>query len=238
MKKEVIQKIIDLTKTGKIKSFHYNNEYVVDLLNIKLFNLFDGKDIKISKKYVPLLKEFSIEEIRPFLLQEHNFNLITNNKFITFNISAHSAEQFLKRMLFIYIESEKFEFSIKMQKVYANYIDKIIDLLKQIHSKQISIETLVKEPVVHELLKIMLSNAESIDTSNLGRRRDKRALNYRNQRYKKFGTTIRYFNHPFMFVVQEDILKTVELYSSSEDCRHLNKITSTNEFYKWFQERF
>lgn len=228
---KVVNKIISLVNKCKIKSFTKNN-IIYDITNIKNFEYQEDDIIKVSNKYIHLLKEFYFEELAPFLNHNNNFNLITyKDKYITFNLSNHACEQILKRMIYIYVKGNKFEWSVRMQKIYNSYFDIIVEILK---NKNTDFD-LVNNKYVLDIIKAILKGSKVFTLEKSGRHRDKKSFIRRD---KNQGKALRYFNHPFMFIVQDDYLKTVELYSSSEDCRHLNKETSDNNFYNWFNKKF
>lgn len=228
---KILEKISKLTKECKIKSF-IKNDLVVDFTNINKIEFKEDDIIKISNKYIYLLKEFSFEDLKPFLNHSNNFNFITyKNKYITFNLSNHACEQLLKRMIYIYVKGNKFEWSVRMQNIYNNYLDIIVNILK---NKETYFDLINNEHVI-KIVKALLNGSEVFTLEKSGRYRDKKSFIRRDNLN---GKAVRYFNHPFMFIVQDDYLKTVELYSSSEDCRHLNKVTSGKEFYSWFNKKF
>lgn len=230
-KVNLLVKLTNLTKEGKIKSFLKNN-LIVDITNINKIKYKEDDIIKISNKYIHLFKDYSFEELKPFLNHSNNFNLITHKeKYITFNLSNHACEQLLKRMIYIYVKGNKFEWSVRMQNIYNTYLDIIVNILK---NKEIEFD-LINNRYVIEIIESLLNGSEVFTLDKSGRHRDKKSFIRRDNLN---GKAVRYFNHPFMFIVQDDYLKTVELYSSSEDCRHLNKETTGKEFYSWFNKKF
>lgn len=227
MKLEIINKIIELTEYGKIKSFQSNGK-LYDILNIKSFNKTDN--IALSNKYIHLLKEFNMDDLKEVFTHNNDFNLVTStDKYITFKLTHHACEQLLKRMIYIYVESIKFEWSVRMKTIFNDSFDNIIDLLKN------NTQDLNTNPFVINLIKSLLNNSEVFTLDKSGRHRDVKSFIRRD---KENGKTLRYFNHPFLFIIHEDFLKTVELYSSSEDCRHLNKFTGSTKFCGWLYNKF
>lgn len=232
IKDVIIEDIVTLTKQIKIKSFSFN-DIVIDFQNIHEYEdkLYDKDSvIKVSNKYIPLLK-YKFNDLKEFMTSDHNFHMINNKeKHLSFNITNHASIQLLRRMLYIYIKSDKFEWSSTMKTFFIEHLDDIIALLKE--SK--NIKDFSTNEFLSSTIELLLYNATVFNPDNVGRDRDRLAFARRD---KKNQGTIRYFNHPFMFIVQEGILKTVELYSSSEDCRHFNKETSDDRtFNRWFKQ--
>lgn len=233
IKQIIFNKIYDYVKNGKIKSITINNK-IYDLLNIKEYIYNKDDKIQVSNKYIHLLKEFSFIELKSFLNHSNNFNMITyKDRYITFKLSNHACEQLLKRMIYIYVKGNKFEWSVRMQELYNKYFDIILEILKNYLNNQDT--DLVNNKDINDILSLILNGSEVFTVDKTGRFRDKKSFIRRDN---KKGKALRYFNHPFMFVIHDDYLKTVELYSSSEDCRHLNKDTSGKEFYNWFNKKF
>ena len=225
MKEQITKTIIELTKACKIKSFTYNGE-VRDFINCTK-NMIEPYDIKVSNKYIPLLaKQYELEDLKPFTTQNNNFHVIKGDKFITFEVSHHSALQFLKRFVYIYLYTQtKFALSAGMEKLFANNIDEAITMLIDETFHDIG-----SNQFIHYLIAEFIKGSKNFDVENVGRRRDTLAFNHRNEQYDK---TTRYFNHPFLFVIDNNTLKTVELYSASLDCRDLNKFTCGKQFKYW-----
>lgn len=227
----IIEKIKELTKQIKIKSVNVNDK-VLDFRNIDKIHSSDV--ISISNKYIPLLSEFDMNELKDFFTHDNNFSVITNSgKYVTFNLTHHAVEQFIKRFIYIYLTNDKFEFSTEMNIIYSEYFDYILNVL---HTLNEDVYLNEDEKLIN-LIKLVINNSEFFDyEKSTGRWRDKLAFI---RRETEMINTIRYFNHPFMFIIQDNICKTVELYSSSQDCRHLNKFTGdTKRFTSWLRKKF
>lgn len=226
----ILQRIIELTKSLKIKSINVNGK-IVDFRNVHTISTKDK--IQVANKYINLLSEFNMLYLKEFFSHENNFNIITaNNKYVTFNLTHHAVEQFIKRFIYIYLNNDKFEFSTFMKTIYNNYLDYTIDTILNLNEDTY----LNEDDTLIELIKLIIGKSEVFNhEKSTGRWRDKLAFS---RRENEMTNTIRYFNHPFMFVVQDNICKTVELYSSSQDCRHLNKFSSdTKQFTIWLKKK-
>lgn len=225
---EIIDSIVKLTKSINIKSFT-NGDTLIDFRNIS--ELDRDLPISISNKYIPLL-DYSIGDLQEFFTHDNNMNVVTyKEKFISFIMTNHAVEKFLKRFIYIYLMGDKFEFSVKMKRLYTSEFDAVSSILLEMDEDTKLNENIDAMNIVREVLM----GSELFHTGNSGRHRDIKAFNKRDLEY---GDTLRYFNHPFMFVVENGVCKTVELYSSSQDCRHLNKHTSNSKrFMRWLRER-
>jgi len=231
MQRELIfNKIKELVKSLKIKSINVNGK-IVDFKNIEQVSINDK--IQVSNKYIHLLSEYNIDMLKDFFSHDNNFNIfLKTNKYVTFNLTHHAVEQFIKRFIYIYLNNDKFEFSSYMKRVYSDNLDYTIDTIINLNEDVY----LNEDTNLINLIKMVISDSEVFNyEKNTGRWRDKLAFT---RRETEMSNTIRYFNHPFMFVVQDTICKTVELYSSSQDCRHLNKFTSdTKKFTIWLKRK-
>lgn len=240
----IVNDIIELVQKGKIKSINCNNE-IIDITNIRTKKdlLLEG-DVKVSNKFIPLLN-YDFKYLKEFLTHTNNYNLITNKgKYLTFNITYHAVEQICKRLLYIYVINTKFQFSLKLTTWFENNLDKLVDKIKNFKedkeidyftSEVCNIESEF-DSFTYELLDLLLYDSSLLITENSIRMRDRLSFKRRD---KERGKCDRYLLHPFLFVIQDGVLKTVELYSPSIDCRHLNKFTSDYKKYnKWLYETF
>lgn len=223
---DLINKIMKLTESIKIKSFKIvlnEKETTIDYSNIKTF-IKEIKDtnnkIIISKKYFKLFdNKEQLLLIENCLSDDFKYKIFTNNeKLILLNsISVHSMEQYIKRSLLFYkkygsekdLSSREF---IELKKIYndSNKLSKKDVLLdNKIYLENLILNKLKSTKVLHE--------------TNMGRERDKKEFAKRDNKYKE---SLRLLNHPFLFIINDRNLVTIELFSSSFNVRFLNKKTS------------
>ena len=230
----------DLVKSLKIHSCHIDDK-LVDYKTIddytlnELDKLYEDNKIQVARKY---LNELNKQDIDMDIIVKFN-NTIGNiyfinqdGKFIDIKVSSHAVEQLFKRMLYIYIVQDKFEFNYDTNYIYKNHINDMIDLCRESLTSETDLSNNV---LAHKIIKKLLNRASIFIPANAKRYRDKQSFIRRD---KQQGDTVRYLVHPFLFVVQDNILKTVELYSNNIDTRHLNKFTNTDEYKEWFKEVF
>ena len=79
-KVNLLDKLTNLTKEGKIKSFLKNN-LIIDITNINKIKFKEDDNIKISNKCIHLFKEYSFEELKPTCtdLRRDGFKVKINN---------------------------------------------------------------------------------------------------------------------------------------------------------------
>ncbi len=235
MTKSVREKIVDTiikhTQNMNIKSFSYENE-VIDFMSLRKTKIDFKKNIKISNKYIALLcQDYEMNDLKDFMNHNNDFNIITNtNKYVTFQTTSHANIAFLKRLVYIYMHRDiKFEFSNAVCDLISTNINECIDILINQDWRD------VNNDFISGLMSHFLISSRVFTFKEVCRKRDLLAFEHRNKLYEN---TTRYFNHPIMFVVENGILKTVELYSSTQDMRHLNKFTSNDEkFNKWLKNK-
>ncbi len=203
----------------KLIDYKSINDYTLEELNTFLL---DDK-IKLSKKYIPLLynKKINLDLCVKFTDKVQNVYLVNKNKFIDFNITHHSAEQLVKRMIYIYLHSEKIDLSKHTLNVYNKYLD---DLIEMLLNEDIDETKLGNNDIIKEIVLQLLKDSEYQDVSSITRTRDRLAFTRRDRIHKN---TNRYISYPFLFIMQDQVLKTVELYGKKQfDARYYNKVTS------------
>ena len=235
-KLEIIKEVINLTYSGKIKSFHID-ETLVDLRGVKSLvpeELLDKK-LMISNKYIPLLCEnFEIQTVVQHLCNDaKDVTVLTSEgKFLNLSVTNHSNQQLLKRFIYIYlVNADKFEFGIRMNEIFTKYFDYCITLILNNEIKSIKKD----DTQLINLTKELLRMSRAFTSKNTGRHKDQWNLNVRESIH---DVTTRYFVHPFLFIVEDGHLKTVELYSSSVDMYNYNKFTNlNNKFVEFVNKR-
>lgn len=227
-RKTFIEEIIKCTKDLRIKSFHADNE-VQDFQNIQKADYYLDKKIQISNKYIPILCEtFELDFVLNNVVNKNkDFQLITNDlKFLSLNITYHAIKRFIKRYLYIYLnEQNNFEFSIEMQKIMNKNFDYILSLYLDTNLSEINKDVTIIKMVGSILKNVKVFNPDK----NSGRYRD--IWNFK-MRINENKNTQMYFVHPFLFIVEDSAIKTIELYSSSYSMRNANKITGTDRQFK------
>ena len=227
LNKRLVEFLISLVKRGEISSISVNDK-IIDITNyntIPIIELIQSK-IRVSKKYIHKLvtDEFTLDKVVESFLEEppHCYLLTENNKFRSFNVTHHSAKALLYRFIYVYlIDDLKFELG-KLELIYSKYLNTMCDILENE-----DLDKLGNNKVIHSLIKELMVKSSLHTIKNSGRIRDIKAFNRRNNQYDNSN---RYFVHPYLFIIEDDILKTVELYSSSFDFRHYNKETKEKDF--------
>jgi len=223
LKQTIIMKVLSID-IKSISIYKDNKNTVHDYRTINKIN-FDLDDISISSKYVVQLVQsgFNIDDVVLLLKEKPEFYFITKqNKFFSCTLSNHAVIQFLKRFSYIYIINDKFEFGKHYEEIYKDYFNKVNDILINKDWKDVK-----SNPVVLDLLYVVMKDIEYHNITSTGRPRDLRAFKERETQHK---STNRYFSHPFLFIVEDNVMRTVELYSSSLDCRHINKESNKRDF--------
>lgn len=222
MKENIIKKIILLVKELKIKSlwFEKNNEKIlIDYKNVSQYDLLQGK-ISLSKKN---LKFFNKEEmnfiIDNFINEEGKYKIILRNGNVIFidYLTQHSREQFIKRYRLCFLKYKENIKSLNLETFQE--IDKIYQKIKKNNKLLFS-----ERKYIDNLILKFLNKSKTLTDKKVGRIRDKKELNKRDTRYK--GLTLRLHSYPFLFIISEKKLKTIELYSSNLNLKPLNDITS------------
>lgn len=223
VKREFIQYLLELIDSHRIKSFRSNDNIIDNSINIESII---NTEIRVSNSIVPILCEkFDISFVGKFLNEKYDITVINDKgKFIGIQVTNHSILQLIKRVILIYLEESRFEFNNEIHSVIANNFNNYIDIMISTNWKE---EDLLK-PQVKELIEVLLKHSKYFDVSTATRKRDLLAFSKRDSTHNKCS---RYFSHPFLFIVEDNVLKTVELYSDSFDCRHLNKLTSNNKTF-------
>lgn len=225
IKQTIYEDIYKLVKDGRIKSITVDNS-VFDYSNIPE----DGwkYNVYISKKYIPMLKQYNISDLNQFLNSStYNVQLINNDdKFIAFYTTFHAKKQFIKRFIYLYLMTDRpFEFNQTMNNILEKYFNKFISIVK--YNNLISTDT-----EVDSCIEDIVLNSVVFKPEKTGRLRDKIAFT---RRHNDLSGS-KYFAHPFLFIVNEEHLVTVELYSSSFDFRKINKFTGDDRaFYKFLE---
>ena len=218
-----------LVKDLKIANIHIKDTLVdyktIDNYSIAdLEELVNSNELYIAKKYIPLLVQNGIDLDLAvlFLDKVGTVYLIRNNKFIEFNVTHHSTEQLIKRMIYIYINSnEYFEINKSLHKIYLEHFNYLVQVFLSNDYKDIG-----NDVVLHDIIKALLKDSDYHDSESASKLRDKKAFRYRDRKYKN---TNRYYSFPFLFIIEDSLLKTVELYfGDNGDARAINKLTSGN----------
>jgi len=241
---EVFEILVDLTKKNKIKSFQVElkdkNEIIIDFLYKKNIDTNNISKIKVSTKVIKNLNRLNIdkkEELINFLELNSLYNSKTkketeffiknkNKRNLYFDLKKHSKIQFVKRfILFANLYYEDLSYS---QKKEATEIIKSYEDLENIENNK----------KLDELIINYIEKSKTLNKNSLYRKKDIKHYNKRNNEY---DNTIRVFTHPFIFIFSDNVLKTVELYSSSFKVDILNFNTNkrnfVNENYKLLKEK-
>lgn len=200
---------------------------VVDFRSIKNYSIksLSEANIVISNKYVNVLvkKGACIEDVVKLLHKTPHCYVLTNKgKFLSFDVTHHSALSLINRFLYVYImEDIKFEKGVDLESIYEEYFNDMVDVITG------DISDIGNNSRVHDLIRDIMKSSFNHKLENVGRVRDSLAFLKRNKKHQNCN---RYFSHPFLFIIQDNILQTVELYSSCQDFRHLNKLTKKKSF--------
>jgi len=241
---------------GHLKRLHfitnYNEEYNIEFLdkyhykdllkdeefitNINYFIL-SKKDIKkllkhtfFEKEDITLLTELSNKNV-----DKSKIIKLKNGNIVTPEISNHALEMFVKRFTIFYIfyHNHSENFSKKLIKIYNEELLPLIEkdnyLNKEESRKKIKIiiRNQMQEASVFNLKKTLYRKK---DIKNMLRR------------IEKYGSDYKIFNHPFLFILDNNATNvlTVELYSSNfPDLDFLNKFIkniNTKNYLKFKQE--
>ena len=229
LNKKLVDEIIKGIKTFQIKSININND-IVDITNISNYTIQDliTSRIIVSNRYVEYLVNNGIVLSKVLTVLDntnpHCYVLTNKGKYLSFNVTHHSAVALVKRFIYIYLISDlKFELGKKIEFIYETYFNDMCDIL-ELNERNIG-----NNPIIHNLIKDILLYTNIHKLENTGRIRDEVAFTNRNNSHNSCN---RYFTHPFLFIIENNILQTVELYSSSQDFRGLNKFTKEYNFRK------
>lgn len=229
LKNEIIKEILFQVKSSKIKSFQADGK-VLDISNIRDLQSTDliQSKILLSNKFIPLICEnFDLEEVLSVLsIEKKDIAIITHdNRFMNINVTFHSTQQLIKRFIYIYINNQnKFEFGLQMNELYSKYFSYCINLV--LNNK---IDDIKKDEVILELITRILKMTKPFSKSNLGRHKDVWNFELRERIHE---SALKYFCHPFLFIIEDGFIKTIELYSSSVSMHRANKFTSDNFKFK------
>jgi hypothetical protein len=229
-KLEVIKEILYLSKELKIKSFHADDK-VYDFRTNKEPEFFINKKVWVANKYIHLLCEtFTLDFILEHLeMQKKDINVISNDlKFISLDCTIHAMRRFLKRFIYIYLdEQNNFEFSSKLKSLLNDNFDYVLHLYMNN-----SLSNIKKDYYIIEIIKEILILSKTFNPDkNTGRLKDQWNFKLRNQEH---SNTQMYFTHPFLFIVEDGHIKTIELYSPSLSLSEANKMTSIEKMFRNF----
>lgn len=224
--------IVDMLNNGEIKSIHVNNKLVQlenlnDLMD-EMFNV-DAK-VVVSKKYMTLFKEkkMDIDFIyQTFIESPHRkYILFTNHgKFLDFDMSIHSIYQFMKRFVYSY-KTTMFE-SVLNERTLRWFEENYSSVLKNVLE---STEDNVNfDSKIIKILKQKIQLSTGLTEKDVRRGRD---LHEFKKRDDKYCNTVRLWSHPFLFVFEDGLLVTVELYSNAVDARNANSVTRSEKEWK------
>lgn len=225
---ELIKEILRLTKNTKIKSFQYQN-VIYDFRNLEEPMFYLEDKIKISNKYIPLIcEDFDLEFVlKNINITEKDICIITNeNKFININVTIHANRRFLKRFIYAYLdEQNNFDFSISMKAIFHNHFNNLLDIY--INN---SLSDIKKDSIIINVIKELLKDSKPFNplTQSI---RHKDMWNFK-MRLKEHKNTQMYLNHPFLFIVEDANIITVELYSPSLSMYHPNKLTAREKLFR------
>lgn len=225
---EILKELIKLTKDSKIKSFHADN-IVYDFQNLEDVDFYKNKQIQISNKFIPILcKTFELEFIIENLeLEVNELTLITNDlKYISIDCTAHAFRRFIKRFIYIYLdEQNKVEFNVELKKILNNNFNYVLNLYLSKSLYKINTDYNIIE-VLKKLLKMSRPfNPEK----HTGSHKDQ--WNFRLRKSEHRNTQM-YITHPFLFIVEDSKIRTIELYSPSLSYSKANKMTSIDKMFR------
>jgi len=229
-KVKTLEILINLIKENKINSFYIideiaNTETRIDILNLndkKIQNFLNKikqkQEFKIrlnsknEKKFFKLYKKsFTPDKISEifFMRNKGEYKVIAKNgRVIEFDISEHAFNRFVERLLIFYkvFGHRKFDVSKKL-KEQAKQIEEFIKNKTLIKNKE----------KVKNLIIEYIENATPLKEKSLYRIKDKVNMKRRAKQYEDENKVLKLVSHPFLFIinVEEGILKTIELYSSS-----------------------
>ena len=188
--------------------------------------IMSAKDLKISKKYLDLFVASGLVDVvhREFTEAPRDILVLTSKgKLKDYNISNHALRQFLRRYFICNLDDKmKVHLSAQIKTSFEMIRNEIADILfKQDYA----------DASVMDLFVTFLRSATTQQT--ISSARDQRELARRSKRYEN---SVYLFSHPFMFVVVDGTITTVELSSQSFDCRNSNKIASSDERWRKFFE--
>ena len=231
---EIIKEIVKLTKNAKIKSFQADG-VVYNFQNIQDYKFYEDKQIKISNKYIPLLcVDFELDYVLFSLeLPRKDINIITNDlKFLSLDVTIHALRRFIKRFIYIYLdEQSKFEFNKSIKAIFLKHFNEILKLYLETPLYEIKEDYHTIE-VMKDILKMCKPFNPLV---NSGRHRD--IWNFKVRMHEHKNTQM-YFMHPFLFIVENGNIITVELYSAVMPMNRANKLTSVdNNFRKYLHKR-
>ncbi len=224
----VRRKIIELVDQGKIKTVH------VDGIQVNKQNLAEHrlkilyKDLQLSRKYLELFIQDNVVDhvYRRYIKDPKEYIVIVGtNKIIDFDLSKHAVKQFVRRLIVATQDSYiSFAINYNITKAFNDNIDQWIEICEK-HD--------YNNPLVIDAMIDFLKQSTVLQPKSISRDRDKREFEKRDQKHE--GVTNRLVSHPFAFVINDGVLKTVELFSSTADVRTANAVTSNNgRWWSWF----
>lgn len=218
---ECKQMICEWHRWGKIGSVKLDG---VEYSHATKEQMMSAKTLTISKKYLDLFVASSLVDVVHQNFVEHARSILVVNskgKIKDYNITVHAKRQFLRRYYICNLdELMRIHLSENIKKSFELVQDELADILfKQDY----------ENPLVLELMVSFLKSATTRAT--ISSARDQRELARRGSRYKNSTYS---FCHPFMFVISDGTITTVELSSQSLDCRNSNKIATSNDRWESF----
>ena len=229
---KIVSDIIDKLLNGEINVVHIDGKQYEATKIDEIDDLIEnGRQIKLARKYLSdLAKTYGAEIVyKKFCLGANKDNVIVSNeKLFDFNISYHAKYQFLKRFVYVYHYPVLREVvGDKMNGIFEKKWDGVLQRVLKYGEGMAIVDEFVDSLIIK-----FIKDSKGLTDDQIGRRRDRRAFDSRSLKYK---TTSQLSCHPFLFIFQDNVLMTVELYSRAIDCRRANAITrDETEFKKWF----
>lgn len=254
---QIKKRIIDAFNIyGHLKRLHFvtkdNEEYKIefldrwkykdllkdeDFLNEINYFIFSKKDTKKLLKHT-----FFEKEDITFLTKLSNKNIdkskiikLKNGNIITPDISNHAFEMFVKRFIIFYHFYHKHQenFSKKLMKIYNEKLLPLIEEDNYLKKKE-------NRKKIEQIIREQMQDASVFNLKKtLYRKKDIRNML---RRINKYGSDYKIFNHPFLFILDNNATNvlTIELYSSNfPDLDFLNKFIKnieTKNYLKFKQE--
>jgi len=215
--------IADWHKWGKITSVKLDG---VEHSRATEDEIMNAKTLTISKKHLDLFVDSSLVDVVHQNFVEHARDILVVNskgKIKDYSISTHAKRQFMRRYYIVNLDSlMSVHLSENIKKSFEMLQGEIADILfKQDWDN----------PLIVDLIVSFLKTATTRQT--ISSARDQRELARRGNRYANSTYS---FSHPFMFVIVDGTIATIELSSQSLDCRNSNKIATSNDRWeKFFQ---
>lgn len=228
----VRKRIIELIYENKIKSVHVEgilvNKSNIDEYRLKLLY----KPIQLSKKYLELfIKTNAVDYVyRTFIKDPKQYVVIIgDSKIIDFDLSPHAKKQFVRRLLYVTTdEFVSFVLNHSVMEAFEENKDIWLNILKR---------NIYDELIIAETMIDIIKTSSVLQPKSINRPRDKREIAKRQEKHD--GITNRFVSHPFLFIIHDNVLRTVELYSATADVRTANAVTSQNRrWFAWFNSNF